>query len=236
MKVLFVSDKDKKVLKSFNKLEIIHFPTIKTEPLDFSIDNVENYDVFIFTSQKAVKYFFKKVPPEKLKVKTFIAVGEKTEKKLRNYGFSNILIPEDNRAKGIVELILSNFESFKNKKILFPRAREGRREIIEQLSEKLDITPVDVYQTKTNYPENIETVKNMLLQNKIKVLAFTSPSSFKNFMKIFKGENTKLFENKIIATIGETTKEEIEKTNLKVSITPKKSSIEDLLKEISENI
>ncbi len=232
MKILLVADKSRNFE---NSKSVIFFPTIKTVPLEFNLPDIKEFDTLIFTSQKAVNFFFKKINPGKLKEKTFITVGEKTASLLKRNGFKKIIIPEENTAEGIVNLLLKDIEKFKNKKILFPRSKHGRREIIDILNGKLDITPVDVYETKMNIPENKDEVEELLKQKQIDTLIFTSPLTFKNFVKIFGDRTEELLKGKRLVTIGKTTTKTVEDYGFSVFFQPKKADISNLIKELSKS-
>ncbi len=212
------------------KYQIVPFPTIKIVPINFDYKNFENYDYYLFTSVNSVKFFFEKVRPEKIKEKKVIAVGEKTANKLKEMGFEKILIPEEFRAEGVIKLIENNWNKFKNKSILVPRAKEGR-EILEKYFKnkniRIDILPT--YETIPNIPENAKEVENLFKNKDIKIVVFTSPSTFKNFLRIF---DKKILENAKIAVIGKTTKKAIEKEGLKVNLMPEKFTFEELSKLI----
>jgi uroporphyrinogen-III synthase len=230
-KILITTNRYKEFEKYLkDKYEIIPFPTIATVPLNFKDENINIYDYYLFTSVNAVRFFFDKVNPEILKGKKFIAVGEKTEESLKKIGFGNIIIPEEFRAEGLIKLIEENWEKFENKSVLVPRAKKGREILTEYFKDKkikIDILPV--YETILNIPENKEKIENFLKNNEIYMAVFTSPSTFKNFLKIFdKG----MLKNIKIAVIGKTTKKAVEEEGLKVNIIPQKFNFKELSKLI----
>ncbi|NPA51572.1 MAG: uroporphyrinogen-III synthase [Aquificae bacterium] len=227
MKILLVSHLNNTY--KGKEAEVIHFPTIKTVALEFGKIDAQYFDVLLFTSTKGIKYFFQKENPQNYKEKFFIAVGEKTLTALEKLGFSNVHIPKEQTAQGIVTFLEENYSFFKRKKILFPRAKDGRREIL-QLKDRFDIFWIDVYSTVINIPKNKIQVKKLLGKNHIDAVCFTSPMTFKNFSKIFENQPKEILKGKVISSIGKTTQKEIEKAGIKVSFVPKKASVEDLVK------
>ncbi len=230
MRVLLVSDKNRKLDRNQN---IVFFPTIETVPIDFELKKPSEFDVLIFTSQKAVKFFFEKINPEIFKGKTFLCVGEKTKKALNRYGFGDVLVPEENTAEGIVHLVLSKLEDFKGKKFLFPRTKQGRKVIVEKLQDKIDIYPLDIYETRFNNPDNKGEIKELLKENKIKAVVFTSPLTFESFVKLFEGKVFELLRGKKIATVGKTTKKTVESYGFNVDFCPEKADIEYIIKALT---
>ncbi len=237
MKILLVSE-----VESFpenfhyKNAQVIHFPTIKTVLLDFESIDPKNYDILIFTSSKAVRYFFKKEDYKNYKKKLFIAVGDKTKKILKEYGFINVMVPQIQTAQGVVNLLKEKYHLFKGKKILFPRAKKGRTEIIDKLNGDFFIYPLDIYDTVLNIPQNTPVVKKLMEEGEIKGVCFTSPSSFKNFCVIFKDNIEKLLEGKVISAIGKTTKSEVESFGFSVDLVPEKPSLQNLLMETIDYI
>ena len=216
--------------------EPVLFPTIKTLPLDFNVENIIDYDVFIFGSKKGVRYFFKKLSDKdvlkKIKSKEFISVGEKTAEELKKYGIKNIKIPEIYSSSGVLKLITENWDYYKDKKILFPKAKKG----IDLLEKNLkNIEPVYIYETIFNKPDNIKSVEILFKNEKIYAVIFTSPSTFSGFKEIF-SDNWKEFLKKTkIISIGKTTGKTLEKNGILNFYIPEKSTIEGIL-EIIKNL
>ncbi len=211
----------------------ILFPTIKTVPLDFDTKNINNYDIFIFGSKKGVKYFFQEISSrlEELKDKEFIAVGEKTAEKLRDLGFTNIKIPEVYSSEGVLNLLKNNWNYYKNKKILFPKAKRG----IDLLEKTLpNVKPLYVYETLFNRPKNIDEVKYLFENKKIKAVIFTSPSTFLGFKDIFKEEWQNFLKESKVISIGKTTGKTLKEQRITDFYIPKKSTVEGILDLIQE--
>jgi len=232
--ILITTNRYKEFEKHLSKqnYRIIPFPTIKTVPLEFEIDSIQDYDFILFTSVNAVKFFFDKVESQKIKDKKIIAVGEKTAEKLKEIGFNNILIPEEFRAEGVVKLIEKRWKEFENKSILVPRAKKGRELLSEHFKNKnIKIEILPIYETVGNIPENKEKVEKMLQNQEIDTVVFTSPSTFENFLEIFENEKGKKYlSHPKIAVIGVTTKKAIENEGLKVDIIPDKYTFQNLSK------
>ncbi len=231
-KILITTNRYKEFEKYLTKdrYKIIPFPTIKTVPIDFDCQNIENYDYYLFTSVNAVKFFFKKINPEKLKEKKIIAVGEKTGEKLKELGFKDIIYPEEFRTEGILKLIEKNWDKFKGKTILVPRAKKGI-DILEKhfKNKNIKIKILPIYETILNIPKNKEEVQSLLEKGEIDTVVFTSPSTFDNFIKIFdKG----ILKNTKIAVIGKTTEKAVKNAGLNVNIIPDKFTFEELSKSL----
>ncbi len=218
-------------------LEAVIFPVIKTISLPFNKEEAIKYDVFIFPSKNAVRYFFENVSSEDLKKKIIIAVGEKTKKALEKKGFKNILLPEKFSSEGVLRLILKEIDFFKHKKILIPRAKKGIDTLPEKLKNEVkEITVLPIYETVLNIPENKENVKKLFEEKKIDFSVFTSPSTIENFLKIFPEEGKEYLKSTCITVIGTTTKKAVEEKGLDVCLIPEKFTIDEIIKKIKEQL
>ena len=239
VKVLITRElEDGKILaEKLKKLgfEPILFPTIKTIPLNFNTENILDYDVFIFGSRKGVKYFFNKIlknyPIHNFSDKEFIAVGKKTAEELKKLKFSNIKIPKNYSSYGVLNLLKENWENYKDKKILFPKAKRG----IDLLEKSLpNIKPLYVYETAFNKPTNIKDVELMFTGEKIDIVIFTSPSTFLGFKEIFNNNWKRYLITTKIVAIGKTTGKTLKEWGITNFYIPKNSTIEDVLKLIKD--
>ncbi len=240
MKVLITREKEESIsfAKKLNDLgiEAVIFPTIKTIPIDFPLETVSKYDVFIFPSKKAVKYFFSKVEPSFLKDKEIVAVGEKTKKALEEYSIKNVVLPETYSSEGVLKLILENLEEYKDKKIIIPRAKKGIDLLPRELKGKVkEISVLPVYETVLNIPENVKEVENLFERKKIKIAVFTSPSTLKNFLKIFPNGKEYL-KNTCIAVIGTTTAKAVKEEGLDICLIPEKFTVDEIINKIKEQL
>ncbi len=204
-------------------INIVYCPLIKTVPVDFNVPELNKFDYLIITSKNAIKYFIEKASLEDIVNKPVIAVGEKTKEFLQKLGFKSIILPENSSAKSI-EALLKRKE-FKDKNFLFLRAKKGRD------INNSNIELLIVYETVYNKPENIRQCNGLLKKNEIDYILFSSPSTFYSFKENFKNYKN-LLDNVKIITIGNTTKNAVEKEGFKVYFTPEKPSFEDIITQL----
>ncbi|WP_299237578.1 uroporphyrinogen-III synthase [Sulfurihydrogenibium sp.] len=204
----------------------ISFPLIRFEPVEIKNFNLEDYEYLIFTSKNAVRYFFSQIPKIDKKI---IAVGEKTAKYLENLGYKDIIVPEVYSAEGLKVYFEKNIDTFKDKKMALIRASEGMDTLLNS-NFKIDLIPV--YETKLNVPENVDNIKSLIEDEKIYAIAFSSPSTFKGFLNIFKEESKKLLDKMLTVAIGKTTKNFIESQGFKVDVVPDKFTFEEIVKKL----
>jgi uroporphyrinogen-III synthase len=218
---------------------VISFPTIKIiqnildEEKLSRLSKWNSYDFLIFTSVNAVRYFRKFIKSDKTKngVK-IICTGSKTKEASERQNIEVDLVPDEFSAKGILNL-LADF-NVQNKKILIPSSAIARTELrdgLKELGTFVDFIPVYnvVMPAVEEYSELLEKCK----ANEPDILLFTSPSSFNNYLKIFKvTDKENYFKNKLIAAIGNTTAAAIEAQDLKVDILPSNFTLMDTVNEI----
>jgi len=198
-------------------------PMIATTQLLPKIDKIQ-YDIIIFTSTNAVRYFlpFK----DSVHSKKYIAVGSATEQAMKDYlSIISDYIPDIYSIDGIKNILTSI--DISDYKILIPGAKVKQefddKEFIDRGAE---FTYVSTYETN---PIRYDTgcVDTFLLDNRIDVLTFCSPSAVKSFTSQADVDYKKY---KVIS-IGKTTS--IALDNLSIdNIYPPTYTVEELIKLI----
>jgi uroporphyrinogen III methyltransferase/synthase len=215
----------------------IHFPTIKIVPplnwreLDAAIKKLEEYEWLIFTSANGVLFFFERLYAKKkdirdLKGVKICCIGPATAQQVENKGIRVDLVP----TKFISEGILKSFSAInlKGKKILLARAAEARDvlpEGLKKLGAQVDV--VTAYETVGSGKKKKE-LEEMLKENQVDVITFTSSSTVNNFIKIM-GSSFKLPEDVNIACIGPVTAATAKKAGFAVDIHQEEYTMEGLV-------
>jgi uroporphyrinogen-III synthase len=227
-------------LMNHDKINFINFPTIEIRKRQLTIDdlnkieNANRYDYLIFTSANGVSYFMKYYKNEfsTLNCNTsIIAIGKKTASLLLSNNIDVDIIPSNSSSKSIDMLLTSNL--VKGKSILIPGSKLSKVDLLNSLEDKGAMVDfVAIYEN--GIPQNIsaKSIEKVKMDD-LNLLVFTSPSTFHNFLSIFKIDNTQqYFANKNIATIGSVTKEAIENEKLSVDIIPQEFNLNSLINEI----
>jgi len=222
--------------------EVLAFPTIKVVSMedftlfDNQIKKFKRFDYLIFTSANAVEKFNERISEKNIELDyssvRIAAVGEKTYDACTEYSIPADIIPDEFSTHGIIEE-MKNFV-LEGKNILIPSSAIARKDLKEGL-EKLgaSVTVVPIYNIETPSSEDVIEQITALKNRKPNIFIFTSPSTFKNFLKLNEINNLKeYFEGASIAVIGNTTKSEIEKYDLKVDIVPRVFTVQGIVDEV----
>ena len=215
---------------------IIYFPTIQIVPtaagreLDQAIGAIELYQWLIFTSANGAKLFFERFRAlgrdiRDLKGVRICTIGPVTASVVEERGIKVDLVPDSFVAEGVVKAFLNLQMS--GQRVLLPRAEVARDVIPEGLTQLgAHVEIVDVYRT---IPSELEGggLKALISQGEVDVLTFTSPSIFRNFMKIM-GADFHLPARIRIVCIGPVTAATVRRAGLNVDIMPDTYTIPDM--------
>lgn len=222
--------------------EAIIFPLIEfKEPkdkkkLEKAFRDLASYDWILLTSANAVKFFINRLKERDKNLSSIegipvCAVGPKTAEAAEKAGIFVDLVPPNFQAEGV----LQSFDSFgiEGKKILFPRAEEGRDVLLRGLENLgAEVTLVPVYRTVK--PKGKKRELKELVEKGIDVVTFTSGSTVRNFLEILGRENLALLDRIKIACISEVTAAVARDHDLKTDIIPSQNTTRALAEAIGK--
>lgn len=212
-------------------------------PLAHAAASAEQFDWIVFTSGNAVEAFMEALLRERdlraLSGPQLCAVGSGTAERLARYGIKVDLVPDEFRAEAVLAALKAT-GSLDGLRVLIPRADIGRDVIVDGLR-ALGVHVTDVIAYRTVLDEALRDegpdVYGMLLEGRIDVVTFTSPSAVRNFAAIYGTEQTvDLLAHTTVAAIGPVTADAATKLGLTVSVQPGTSSIAALVDAISAHV
>ncbi len=221
-----LKENQKEILRKAG-FEPVSIPLIRTIPVEFSMEEVLAFspNFVIISSKNGVKHFFSRIPPEKFKSSRFIAVGSSTAKKLEELSIEP-LIPENFSGEGLVELL--NSIDLDGKKFLIVRPKVARKLVSEFLKKSgAEVKEVVVYETVAN--EDIKETLMAEINKDFEILAFTSPSNFKSFLRLTGEKGREILNKGKIVPIGHVTQKAIEKEGFKVWKVPMEYTVEGII-------
>ena len=183
----------------------IEFPTIRIVPphdwtdLDAALTRLyisaqPGYDWLILTSTNGVHICMQRLQtlgyePAALRGVRIATVGPATAAALTQYGLSADLIPDEYIAEGVANALFADARErqipFKGQRILLARAAEARRVLVTELQQAgalVDEVPAYTTVTVARDDERGREILQLLQQQQLDILTFTSSSTVRNFV------------------------------------------------------
>lgn len=221
--------------------QVIHFPAIKIVPprdwssLDAVLNKLSTYNWLIFTSANGVQYFFERLAElnkdiRELKGVKICCIGPATAGQVKKMRIGVDLVPEQYISEGILESFAAL--NLQGQKILIPRAAQARDVLpagLEKMGAVVDV--VTAYET-VNSGKKKEELQELLDDNLVDVITFTSSSTVTNFLKIM-GNDFSLPPRVRIACIGPVTEETARKAGFNVDIRQEEYTMDGLVQSLA---
>ena len=213
--------------------EVTEIPTIEIRPpsswkgLDRAIRSLSRFRWLIFTSVNGVEFFFKRLREKgkdlrDLKGIKIAAVGPSTAHAMEERGIHVDLVAKEYQAEGLVRAMAK--KGIRNRRILIPRAREGREILVEglrRMGAKVDL--VEVY--RSVMPKG-NGLRKSIAEKKIDLITFASSATVENFVRMAGVTDIPA------ACIGPITARTAKQKGLNVAIQPRRSTIPALVDAI----
>lgn len=202
-------------------------------PLDEACTRLDEFDWVVFTSGNAVDAFMGRLLASDADVRALnavklCAIGAGTSERFAKFGIKVDLIPTESRAESVVQALLEQ-GTVDGVRFLLPRADIGRDVIGEELRKRgALVTEVVAYRTVAIDPERDgePDVYRMLLDRRIDVVTFTSPSSVRSFAELYGAEAAAdLLHTTNVAAIGPVTAEAAAQLGIVCTIVPTQYTI-----------
>ncbi|MSO82508.1 MAG: uroporphyrinogen-III C-methyltransferase [Acidobacteria bacterium] len=209
-------------------------------PLQDAAATPDAFDWIVFTSVNAVDAFMKALldggrDVRALKGPRLCAVGTGTAEKLAHYHIKVDLVPGEFRAEALVAAIIAA-GPVDGARVLLPRADIGREVVADLLRQKgAVVTDVVAYRTilDDTLRDGDPDVYGLLLEGRIDVVTFASPSAVRSFVKIYGAEPAAdLLKHTVVASIGPVTTEATRQLDIHVTIQPSTHTIAALVDAI----
>lgn len=195
-------------------------------PLLAAAAAADTYDWIVFTSANAVSSFMRALLESAHDVRLLngprlCAVGKGTADRLAQYFVKADVVPEEFSAEAAAAAITA-CGPVKGLRVLLPRADIGREVIGNQMRQAgALVTEVIAYHTRLQETpsEGDPDVYGLLLEGRIDVVTFASPSSVRSFVKIHGADAAAdLLKNTVVAAIGPVTGDAARQLGLPVTV------------------
>jgi len=187
---------------------VLDFPMIKivinalNTEIRTTFANLNTFEWLLFTSKNGVNSFFKIAKEiETIKLPKIAVIGKTTASEVRKNGVEPEMIASGNTSEDFISELKSKLHT--NDSVLLIQGELADTKFENNLTLA---TRLNVYKTIETTNHSIEII-NRIKSNDYDMLVFTSPSGFKNFIKVMSDTNCN--DNFKIACIGKTTEKEI---------------------------
>lgn len=223
--------------------EVLEFPSIASAPptsweaLDAALAEVSTFDWVAFASATAVdatlsRMVARGVPPPPVGTR-LAAVGQATAARLRERLREADLVP--GTATGAALAAAMAPHAF-GRKVLVPRAEDGRTELLEGLAAAgADVVAAPCYRTVPAPPELLAPLGEALVDGRIAAVVFASPSAVHAVVAAL-GARAALLDRAALAAIGPTTADALRAAGLRVAVVPAVSTAVDLADALARHL
>ena len=201
-------------------LPLIQTKAIHTQKLAERLKK-QSYNWIIFTSPNAVKFFFEKIPPQKLHSK-IAAVGTKTKEYLEQIGLKVDFVPTQFTAQQMaIEIPLNP-----NETVFIPRSNLAKNDMVELLENRgFKVETLAIYENSSISYTKKDLAK--IFEQKIDYITFASGSTVKSFIELGVAIN----HSKVIC-IGPSTAKIATQNNMEVAKIANPHTMEGLITAI----
>jgi uroporphyrinogen-III synthase len=245
--------KDKKVLvprgkkeaKSFSRLLEsfggipIEIPLIAFRPVELNdklrqlLEALHTYDWLIFTSKVTVETLLSLIGPEKLSNLPKIAViGKKTDEVLRDNGLKAEFLPSEFVAETFVEEFLPYIQN--GMKVCIPKGNLAREYISDSLKKAGAIVDEAIVYETYMPKESRDQLAEMIAEDQLDILMFTSPSTVDHFMSVVdEFQLKKHLKSCLIGCIGPVTENKLISYGLTVHASPNVYTVAEMINSMN---
>jgi uroporphyrinogen-III synthase len=219
----------------------IEVPLLAFKPIEVTaelrefLNGIGRYDWIIFTSKVTIDTFLTFTDQCLPTFPKIAAIGRVTADYLTEKGFKVDFIPTEY----VAETFAIEFSSFvkKGTKVFIPKGNLARDHISNELIKLgAEVDEFVVYETYCP-EESKEKLADLLSNDKLDIIPFTSPSTATHFMKVVEeyglGNNIRRC---IFAAIGPVAKKRAESLGVPIHIVPTVYTVEDMIIKIAEYV
>lgn len=202
---------------------VIHIqpPSDGFAALDKAIGEIARYHWLIFTSVNGVAYFFMRLlaagrDSRALGGIKICAIGSATAEALQEHGLTADVVPAEFKAEGLLAALQGQVQA--GERALLPRAQEARAVLSEELCRQgIEVTVAPAYATVPGKADGGK-IREMLAQNELDIVTFTSSSTVKNLVQIMGDGAAELINKARVAVIGPITADTCRQHGVRVDV------------------
>ncbi len=229
--------------------QVVEVPTIALEPpedmgpLLRAVEQIEDYDVVLFTSANGVEAFFSALDAagkdaRHLGDALVGAIGPATAQALKDWGLNPDVTAASFVAEGLLEALAGH--SLQGARVLLPRAEQAREILPQTLAQRGAVVEVVAAYRTVRPPESAGLLKQALDEG-LDAITFTASSTVMNLMGLLEPPmRRKLVELSqsgriVVAAIGPITAKTAREQGLMVHVQPQAFTIEALVEALARH-
>lgn len=209
---------------------ICNMQVVETEGmqrLEEELFRIENYQWILFTSQNAVRLFFKRMKRKEIDIRRvgsirFAVLGSGTAEKLLEYGIRADFIPTKYTVSTLAEEFVKVVKP--GEQVLIPRALQGSQELTDILAKhRISYQDIPMYDVTGKMRQNVKCLDGL------DYLVFVSAAGVTAFFEQLREWNQTLREGTRIACIGKVTQKRLLEEYGEADIVAAVNDVEGLL-------
>lgn len=218
-----------KMVKQLEALgaQTIMYPTITVEPileevtrLAEVLEDLQSYTHLVMTSVNGVEIFFRTLHQKGLDARALAglhitAVGPETKKAFEQKGIVPDFMPKRYVGEELIDGLWPITDE--NSKILIPRSKNARVDVVEALQKKCVVEEIQIYQTLREDLAEVDML-DLLKEQAIDYITFTSSTTAQYFVEKIGKENIPLIEQYKTVSIGPITSAKMKELGLPISM------------------
>ncbi len=226
--------------------EVVELPSIVVEPLppdagahlDEALRHLGDFDWAVFASGNAVEQTLLRmaasaVPVSALARLRLAAVGPATAEKLSHAVRPPDLVPRQSTGGALAAALEA---AVHGKRVLVPRAEEGRPELVDGLlAAGAEVVAPIAYRTRPVPPDSLRPLGDLLERGALDAVVFASPSAVRSVVAAL-AERASLLSGAVVAVIGPTTAQAVRDAGLKVDVEPPSASAYALADAVADRL
>jgi uroporphyrinogen-III synthase len=216
--------------------KVLACPTIEIVPLEdlHELDAAlaRSFDVVLLGSKNAAEILFSRSADllDRVHSSVFACVGAKTAAFVREHTPAQIVSPADYNAEALLAALENELGALAGKRILFPRAPEGREVLIEALAARgARVEAIAVYRIAGAAQPTAELVAEL---EKADDFTFLSGETLRAFLALVP-HGAAMLARARVAVIGPIAAARAAELGVRVDVQPKSATIEALVEALS---
>lgn len=207
-------------------------------PLDRALQDLDAFDVLVFTSANGVDRFFARAKrasrkPFRLPKRVF-AIGPATAQALHGRGVRGVAVPDRFEGEALARHLLSTLGRVRGLRILIPRARVARDVLPKILARAgAQVRVVEAYRTMPD-AEGRRRLRRQLAGSSSPIVTFTSPSTVEQCVAaIGRRRARQVFRRAAAASIGPVTSRALRAAGIEPAVEARAYTVDGLARALA---